>query len=388
MGIASQFRPKLLFVVTEDWYFVSHRLALAVAARAAGYDVAVATRVDRHGEAIRTAGLRLFNIQFNRSGMRPIEELATIRSLLSVYRREKPDIVHHVAMKPVVYGSLAARVARVPAVVNALGGLGFVFSSDTLRARLIRSVARPALKVALSGKDMRLILQNVHDKRTLCNAGLVDPAKIEIIRGAGVDPAHYATTDPKISPPLVTLPARLLKEKGVAEFVQAARLLRERGIAARFALVGRPDTSNPSSFSQETVDGWVSDSVVEAWGWREDMRDVYAQTQIVCLPSYHEGFPKVLLEAAASKCAIVASDIPGCRELVRHGETGLLVPPKDPASLADALQDLIGKPERRAQLGTAARSLVMNEFSLSHVVSQTKSVYESLLKAVGGGQSK
>ncbi|MEC5383450.1 glycosyltransferase family 4 protein [Aurantimonas sp. C2-6-R+9] len=361
-------------MVTEEWYFVSHRLAFAVAARAAGYDVGVATRVDRHGAVIRDAGISLFHVDFDRSGMRPLREISTIAALFALYRREAPDIVHHVAMKPVIYGSFAARAAGVPGVVNALGGLGFVFSSTTLRARTMRLLARPALKFALSGWNARLILQNSHDKQTVLRAGLARPEQIRLIRGAGVDPALYSTSDVAAQPPLIILPARLLREKGVGEFVGAARLLRARGVEARFALVGRPDSMNPASFSAKDVAGWVADGLVEAWGWREDMPAVFARAQIVCLPTYHEGLPKSLLEAAASGCAIVATDIPGCRELVSHGKTGLLVPPKEVERLADALEELIRDPAMRARLGGAAREM-LGDFTLDCVTAQTMDIY-------------
>lgn len=373
-------RLKLLFVVTEDWYFVSHRLALALAAKKAGYDVAVATRVDRHGGTIRDAGIGLFDIAFKRGGMKPYEEIATIWSLFSLYRRERPDIVHHVAMKPVIYGSLAARAARVPAIVNALGGLGFVFSSTTLRARLIRLIARPALKASLSGQNVRLILQNSHDRDIVVNTDLIRSAKVRIIRGAGVIPKDYPATDARSAPPLIILAARLLRQKGVGEFVEAARMLRIKGIAARFVLAGRPDPANPGSFTDEDVKGWVAEGVVEAWGWCEDMTAVFCQAQIVCLPTFYgEGLPKVLLEAAASGCAIVASDIPGCREFVKDGTSGLLIPPKDPVALAGTLERLIRDPRLREQLGASARCSVASDFSLDKVASETINLYRDLL---------
>lgn len=381
MSSNSRRRPKILFVVTEDWYFVSHRLSLGLAARKAGFDVAVATRVNRHGEVIQNAGITLFDVKFNRSGARPQEELRTIYTLFSIYRREAPDLVHHVAMKPVVYGSLAAKAARIPAVVNALGGLGFIFSSDELRARMLRSIVRPMLKTALRVGNSRLILQNRNDREIVTRAGLIESDKIRLIRGAGVNPADYSATAIAAEPPLVVLAARLLRPKGVGDFVEAARILRERRVAARFALVGAPDLGNPTSFTNRDVEGWVAEGIVEAWGWREDMPAVFSQAQIACLPTFYgEGLPKVLLEAAASGCAIVASNIPGCRELVDHGTTGLLVPPKDPLTLAKTLEKLINDSELRKRLGAAARRSIMSDFSLERVVSETLAIYEELLQ--------
>jgi glycosyltransferase involved in cell wall biosynthesis len=365
--------------VTEDWYFVSHRLDLAMAAKKTGYDVAVATRVDNHGQIIRDAGIELFDIRFNRGGMRPWEELWTIRALYSLYRRVRPEIVHHVAMKPVIYGSLAAKAANVTATVNALGGLGYVFSSTTAKAKTLRLLVRSLLKLALSGPNMRLILQNGHDQQTLSSMRVVDPDCVRLIRGAGVDPDLFQGASADAQPPLIILPARLLKEKGVGEFVAAAKSLKEKGINARFVLVGRADAANPASFSPADIKRWVASGLVEAWGWREDMPLILRQSQIVCLPSYHEGFPKALLEAAASGCAIVATDIPGCRELIMDEETGLLVPPKNWEVLAQTLERLINDPALRKRLGTAARDSIISDFSLDKIVSETLAIYDELL---------
>jgi glycosyltransferase involved in cell wall biosynthesis len=380
--LGSARRRKLMFLVTEDWYFVSHRLPLAVAAREAGFDVVVATRVDRHGELIRDSGLTLAPVNFNRSGMRPFEELRTLAHIVKLYRQHAPDIVHHIALKPVIYGSLAARIARVKGVVNALGGLGYVFSSSKRHAKALRMLARPALKFALSGVNLRLIVQNADDRKRIVDGGLARSESVRLIRGAGVDPRLYARADVVAMPPLAVLPARLLWDKGVGDFVAAAGLLKERGVEARFALVGQPDKMNPASVTQAEVDAWVRDGTVEAWGWREDMPHVFAQAQIVCLPTYHEGFPKVLLEAAASGCAIVTTDIPGCREFVRDGDSGWLVPPGDVAALADALRTAIENPALRESRAGAAYAMIEVDFSMDRVIGETFGVYAELLDPI------
>jgi glycosyltransferase involved in cell wall biosynthesis len=369
-----------MFLVTEDWYFVSHRLELAIAARQAGYDVVVATRVDRHGKRITDAGLALRPVAFNRGGLNPLKELRTLIHLVRLYRREAPDIVHHVALKPVIYGSLAAWLVGTRSVVNALGGLGYVFSSVGLRAKLLRWIIKPALKFALGGKNTRLIVQNSDDRDRIVADGLANAGSISLIRGAGVDPDAYRAVTAASEMPLVILPARLLREKGVGEFVEAARLLRAEGIAARFALVGKPDLANPASVSQAEIDAWAAEGVVEFWGWQEDMPSVFAQAQIVCLPTYYgEGLPKTLLEAAASGCAIVTTDIPGCREIVRHGVTGWLVPTRDVRALANALRQAIEQPSLRERYGTTARALIATDFSMSRVAGETIAIYDELM---------
>jgi glycosyltransferase involved in cell wall biosynthesis len=372
-------RRKVLFLVSEDWYFVSHRLDLARAAIEAGYDVVVATRVSSHAERITGTGVRLRPLTLDRGGLNPVRDIATLRQILDIYREEVPDIVHHVALKPAIYGSLVARYLGIRRIVNALAGLGYVFSSHGYRASLLRWIVKPVLKLALAGSDSRLIVQNSDDLKTTIAAGLVDAARVRLIRGAGVVPANYRPVEPVSEVPLVILPARLLRQKGVGEFVEAARLVRARGVRARFALVGKPDPANPSSVSQADIDSWVKEGVVEYWGWRDDMPEVFAQAQIVCLPTYYgEGLPKSLLEAAASSCAIVASNIPACREIVVDGETGWLVPPKDSGALAATLQHAIVQPSLRAKVGAAARDLVVRDFSLDRVARETIAVYAEL----------
>lgn len=371
---------KLMFLVTEDWYFVSHRLELAIAARQAGFDVVVATRVGRHAKRITDAGLTLCPVAFNRGGLNPLQELRTVLHLVDLYRRVAPDIVHHVALKPVIYGSLVARIMGTKGVVNALAGLGHVFSSVGLQAKILRSIARSALKFACGGKNTRFVVQNPEDRTRLIAEGLADPGSIRLIRGAGVDPNAYRQVNVASEMPLVILPARLLRQKGVGEFVEAARLLRAEGIKARFALVGKPDLANPGSVSQHEIDAWVAEGVVEFWGWQEDMPSVFAQAQIVCLPTYYgEGLPKSLLEAAVSGCAIVTTDIPGCREIVQHGFTGWLIPARDVGALAKVLRQAIEQPGLREQYGKSARSSVAASFSMDRVVKETIEVYHELI---------
>ena len=316
---------------------------------------------------------------FTRGGLNPLEEFWTLVGIARIYRREAPDIVHHVAIKPVIYGSLVARMMGVRGIVNALGGLGYIFSSAGMRARLLRSIAKPMLKFALGRADSRLIVQNRDDLAGIVNGKLASANSVSLIRGAGVDPAAYRQVAAASDRPLVILPARLLREKGVGEFVAAARLLRARGIKARFALVGKPDLANPGSVSESEIAAWVAEDGVEYWGWRDDMPSVFAQAQIVCLPTYYgEGLPKSLLEAAASGCGIVASDIPGCRELVESGVTGWLVPTRDVEALANVLQEAIEQPALRQQYGTAARALIETDFSMDHVARATIAIYDRL----------
>lgn len=372
--------PKLLFFVTEDWYFCSHRLPLAVAAKREGFDVAVVTRVRRHRAEIEAAGLRLIPLDLQRRGAHPWHELKTVRQLVRIYRAERPDIVHHVALKPVLYGSLAASLTKVPARVNALAGLGFVFASNRPKARLLRPFVQLGFRGLLNQANSRVILQNPDDLHCLTRSGALDASRAVIIRGSGVDTNRFSPSPEPEGLPLVILASRMLWDKGVGEFVRAAEILRGEGISARFALIGESDHENPAAIPDQQLAAWRASNTVEWWGRRNDMPEVLSQAHIVCLPSsYGEGLPKVLIEAAACGRPIVTTDAPGCREVVRHGHNGLLVPLRDAEALAAALRLLIEDANLRRRMGERGRRLVEREFSLERIASETLALYRGLL---------
>jgi glycosyltransferase involved in cell wall biosynthesis len=366
---------RLLVLVTEDWYFCLHWMHIAVAARAAGHHVTVLTRVSAHGERIREAGLDLVPIDLGRSGTNPLRDLATMVRLTRLYRRLRPDVVQHIAVKPVLYGSVAARLAGVPAVVNTVAGLGYVFSSSELLARLLRPFVAFGYRVALAPRRHHLVVQNGDDLEFFVSHAGVDRRRAHVIRGVGVDTARFSPVPEPSGVPLALLPARLLRDKGVAEFVAAARLLRERGVAARFAIAGDRDPQNPGSVPEQQVEAWSGEGVVEFLGWQGDMAAVLRAAHIVCLPSYREGLPTALTEAAACGRPIVTCDVQGCREVVRDGDNGLLVPARDPVALADALERLITDPALRARMGARGRERALAEFSTGRIVGETLALY-------------
>lgn len=367
---------KLLFVVTEDWYFVSHRLPLAVAARAAGFEVTVATRVGAHGETIRAAGIHLIPLGLSRRSGNPFQEIAT---LVRLYRREQPDIVHHVALKAVLYGAFAARLARIPSQVNAVTGLGWLFTSAKGMTRIIRPVVRWTLARLLNARGSLTIVQNPDDRDLLIHSHLPE-TRLRLIRGAGVDTAAFYPVPESAGTICIVLVARMLWDKGVGEFVEAARLLTQAGINARFVLVGDPDHDNPTSVPESTLRAWHGKNGVEWWGQRDDMPAVFHAAHIACLPSYREGLPKSLLEAAACGLPIVTTDAPGCREIVRDGDNGFLVPVHDAQALAIALRGLIDNPVLRAEMGLRSRGIVLAEFSREQVIAETLAVYQELIQ--------
>lgn len=368
---------KLLFVVTEDWYFVSHRLALAVAAKAAGYDVSVATRVSEHASAIETAGIRLVPFSLSRRMGNP---LAEVRALVRLYKQEKPDLVHHVAMKPVIYGGIAARVAGVPAWVNAIAGLGWLYSSRTDLLQYARPFVRKMLASIVNQARSLTIVQNPDDAELLVRAG-VDTKRLALIRGAGVDVGQFApAAEPPAGPPVVILVARMLWDKGPGDLVEAAKRLHAAGVKARIVLVGDTDAGNPGTIPEETLRAWHGHDGVEWWGSSNDVAGCYRRAHIACLPSvYGEGIPKSLLEAVASGLPVVTTDMPGCREVVIDGVNGILIPPRDITALTEALGKLIADADLRQAMGQQGRLRAEREFASTIVIDQSLAVYRAAL---------
>ncbi|MFN4282895.1 MAG: glycosyltransferase family 4 protein [Alphaproteobacteria bacterium] len=383
-------KPKLVFFVTEDWYFCSHRLPLARAARDAGYDVHVACRVAAHGEAIRAEGFGLTPLKhFNRSIGNPLRELASFFEILAIYRREKPDMIHQIAIKPVLLGSLAARFARLgrpgaPRMVNMIAGLGSIFTSASLKARLLRPPVKLAIRLLLDRPNARVIVQNPEDGRLLTDGRLVDPARLALIKGSGVDLAHYApAAEPPADaarPPVAAQVSRMIWDKGAGVLVEAARILRGRGVPLRVILAGTPDPENMATIPESQLRAWHEEGIVEWVGFCDDVAKLWRDSHIAVLPSwYGEGVPKSLLEAAAAGRPMIAVDGPGLREVVVDDETGLLVPPRDATALADALQRLAGDGEARRRMGAAARRRAEEIFGDATVVAATMALYRRLL---------
>ena len=368
---------KLLLVITEDWYFWSHRLPIAQAARENGFEVIIATRVNDHGNLIEQEGFRLIPISLKRKSRNVFHELMAVIELAAIYLREKPAIIHHVAMKPVLYGTIAARLTGAPFVVNALAGLGHIFTAKNLKTSIIRNVVRVALRMILNTRRTAVILQNTDDVEKLMRECGLNQEIITLIRGSGVNLKQFSPSPaPDDGVPIVILPSRMLWEKGIKEFVEAAAILGNEGIRARFVLCGRVDPDSPSTITAAQLRKWQEEGTIEWWGHNDDMPAVYARAHIVSLPTFYgEGVPKALIEAAACGRPIVATNVPGCREVVRHGENGLLVPAHDPHELANALRLLITNPELRDKMGGRGREIAEEEFAEEKVVSATMGIY-------------
>ena len=379
---------KIIFFANTEWHLFNFRLTLAKALQAQGHEVLLISPPGEYGARLQALGFRWEPLPMDRKSLNPLQELRLLAYLWRLYRREQPALAHHFTIKCVVYGSVAALLARVPARVNAVTGMGYVFTNDALKARLLRPVVRGLMKLVLNGPGARLILQNPDDMTAFDKGGLARPALTRLVKGSGVDltrfvpraqPAHAEQVIHQAHPTRVVLAARLLWDKGIAEYVEAARQLKAKGLPIRFLLAGAPDPGNPAAIPQATLNGWQAEGLVELLGHVSDMAALFASADMVVLPSYREGLPKSLIEAAACALPLVTTDAPGCREVVTHEVDGLLVPVKDATALANAIERLHQDPALARQLGQAARARALREFDERIVIRQTLAVYGELL---------
>lgn len=371
-------------MVNAPEFFLSHRLPLAEAARDKGYEVHVACALGPDVESISKRGFTYHKMPFTRSGQNPIRELGTAIRLFRLMYDLKPNLVHLITIKPVLYGGLVARFTGVGAVVAAVSGLGTVFIAKSLPSRLRRWLVVRMYRAAFRQNRLAVIFQNPDDRDALLSLGVLKASEVRMIRGSGVCLDAYPFELEPGGRPVIAMVARLLRDKGVFEFVEAARLLRERGVDVDMRLVGSPDPGNPSSVTQQDLQQWEQDGIVTLLGFRTDIAAQYAAANVVCLPSYREGLPKSLVEAAACGRAVVTTDVPGCRDAITPGVTGLLVPAKNAWALADAIQQLIEDEALRKAMGKAGRVLAEKAFAIERVVDQHMAIYAGFLPDENG----
>lgn len=374
--------PVLIYLVTEDWYFLSHRLPMARAARDAGYRIHVATRVGGGAEAIEREDFHLHPLDWRRGSLNPWHVLRIVWQVRRLYRALEPDLVHHVALQPSVIGSLAA-LGLPPVRLNAMAGLGFGFTARTLKARVLRTILSGLLRLVLNRPNAAVLVQNPDDRAAMMQIGVV-AERVFLVPGSGVDTQALVPLPEPPGPVTAALVARLLDDKGVRDFVAARRLLAGRGMDIRFLIAGDRDPANPSSIPEPEIEGWKEVPGLELLGHVGDIRQVWQRAHIAVLPSRREGLPKSLLEAAACGRPIVATDVPGCREIARAGHNALLVPPDDPQALADAIATLAADTTLRRAFGQAGREWVEADYSSRRIGAQIVALYDRLLGRPGG----
>ena len=373
---------RLAYLVTEDWYFRQHFLGLAKAARDVGYDVHVLCRTGERGPdaaaAIRAARLSLHEIDFARTGLTPFQDLATRRRITSTYRELKPDIAHHIALKPIIHGQAAARAAGIAGRVNFLPGFGHVFTSTGIKARLLRPLVSHALARALAGERRGVMAMNQDDRRDLAALARADPDEITVLPGTGVDLDRFPPVPEPDGQPVVTYVGRFLKDKGLEDLVAAGHLLNRRGVPITIRLVGAPDPSNPASIGAREMRAWEGESFIDIRPWTQDVASVWRDTHIAVLPSYREGFGMSLAEAAACGRALIATDVQGCREVVLDRHSGILIPPRDPVALAGAIETLAYEHDLRHRFAAAARRDALERLSIDRINRTVLDLYETM----------
>ncbi len=373
--------PVLLYLVTEDWYFLSHRLPMAIAAKHAGYDVHVATNVNKRGREIEAYGFHLHALSWSRGNLNPLRLFSIIREIRRIYRRCSPDLVHHVALQPAIIGSLAA--VGLPIVrLNALAGLGYGFTSSSIKARIIRPVLKLLLRMLLNSPTAAVLVQNSDDRAAVVALG-VDPDRVFLIPGSGVDTEVLQSGPEPDGPITMAFIGRLLDDKGIRTLIAAHEILRRRGEAIRLRVGGSADPANPASIPKAEIEAWKRHAGVEMLGHVDDIEKFWASAHIAVLPSRREGLPKSLLEAAACGRPIVATDVPGCRVIARQNVNALLVPPDDPEALANAIKRLADDRELRQRFGAAGRKMVEDEFSSVRIGHEIVALYGRLLGRAG-----
>ena len=371
---------KLFIVVSEDWSFWSHRLSLALSAIDAGFDVTVVTRLRKFEKLIKEKGINAININFRRSSNTPLIDLYNLIKLIIIFKKEKPDIIHNVALKTTLLGSIAGLFTSNSKIVNAFTGLGYVFSSDRLRARIIRTLIRPLFGLIIRRRNYWAIFQNPDDMELFSNLRLTVPERTVLIRGSGVDLGDFFKTIDKNEIPIVMLASRMLWDKGISEFIEAAKRAHQNNINAKFLLVGDVDIDNPMSIPISILNKWAKEDYIKWEGHSANMHQTLCSASIICLPSYREGLPKILLEAAATGRPLIATDVPGCREIVKDGYNGILVNLKDVNSLYNGIITLVDNTEMRKRMGKNSRKLVENELSTEIINSQTLTLYKRMQK--------
>ena len=352
---------KIILFANTSWNLYNFRFHLIQTLVSLGHEIHLLSPHDEFTQFLIGSGFQWHPFPISRKGMNPIEEVKTITAISRIYKEIQPDVAFHFTPKCVLYGSIVARTLRIPIVVNTISGLGYLFSGARMRLLPIREIIHLFYQFSMVGS--KVIFQNPEDLKEFLDRRIIRKDQAFLVRGSGVDLDRFVSTKEKKGIPIVILPARLIKEKGALEFVEAARLIRSRNIKARFILVGQIDKENPSSIPVNQINHWVEEGVVEWWGWRSDMEIVYQQCHLVCLPTYYrEGTPKSLIEAAACGRAIIASNIPGCKEIVRNNLNGILIKPKSSVVLAHAIQKLLLNPDLRKQMGLEGRKIVEKEF--------------------------
>lgn len=374
---------KLLFLVSHLSFFISHRLQIAITAKKKGYDVIVAFgELDADTSSLRKDNIDFCHIPIERGGKNFLKDLKSCYLIWKLFKNTNPNIVHLITIKPYLYGGIIARLTKVKCVVSAVSGLGSLFIQQNLINRLLLLLLYPIYQMAFNHPNQFIIFQNNDDAKLFINRGIINSNKIKLLKGSGVILKKFSLYKELKGIPVICFVGRILRDKGINEFVSAANIIKKRNIKAKFWVAGELDKKNPTGLSNKDLNEIKKNKNIKILGFKKNIAKIYAKSHIVCLPSYREGFPKTLIEAAAASRAIITTNVPGCKDAIIKNKTGILVPPKDPIKLADAIELLIKKPNIRIAMGKRGRQLAEREFRIEKIVKAHMDIYRDLLKAL------
>jgi len=376
---------KILYLITEDWFFCSHFLERALAAKNLGYEIIVCSKENKDKKKIEKYGIKFQEVKFNRKNINPFYEFIILIKIINIYRKFSPDIVHHIAFKPIIYGSIAAKFNNTRSVLNAPVGMGFVFTSDSMKAKLIRPLIKFLLKNLLStsrvnnNKKNKVVFENQDDLNYFVKIGAVNYKDTFLIRGAGVNiDKNFVNYRRKNKVPVIALVGRMLTDKGIFEYVDAVKIIKKNNIKAKFLLIGGVDNYYSSSISLTVLEKWNYEKIVDWLGYVSNVDEILEKIDVLCLPSYREGLPKALIEGAAKGLPIVTTNTVGCKDVVEDGKNGFLVPVKNSIELARAISILIKDENLRFEMGCESYKMASSKFASSIIIEQTMAIYDEL----------
>ena len=373
-------KKRILFIVNAEWYFKLHWLPLAIGLKNSGYEVLIAASEERgEGSAFEQVGIKFFRLPFQRQSFNPFYEFWSLIKIIVLLREVRPEIVHNITIKPVIIGTFAAQLVNIPNIINTITGLGFTFLKQGFLGSALRSSMLFIYRLMFLKNNVFVSFQNIDDKKLIMPKVRARINRSIVINGVGVITSKFKQHPIPENDNIVILASRLLWDKGVGEFVKAAIYLKSIKSKVRMVLVGMPDEMNPASISNQELSEWCNENYVEWWGHQDNMPEIINKASIVVLPSYREGLPTILIEAASVGRPLIATDVPGCREVVNNGINGYLVPIKDHIALAETINKMINNYSLMKRMGTNSRRIALNKFDIKIILQQHIKLYNSIL---------
>ena len=369
-------KKKLLILVNVDWFLISHRLPLVLAAQKDGYEVHIACSFTNDYNKLASLGFHLHELPISRAGLSVFSEIKIFIKILLLIKNIRPNQMHFISIKPIIYGGIASRLLGLKEFISSISGLGYVFTAKTKISILLKPIILFLYRLSLKNSDSLVIFQNSFDRDYFVKQKIVSLENSLLIPGSGVDLEKFVYTPEPQGEIIIMMVSRLLIDKGIYDFIEAASILKKESSSIKMVLVGGVD-ENPQSIKQYELDNWISEGLIDYWGFRDDIAEVMSKANVIVLPSYRDGLPKCLIEAAACSRATITTDVPGCRDAILPKKTGLLINVKDPQSLVRAIKTLESNQDLRISMGREGRKLAENSFDINEVIRIHLNVYNN-----------